>query len=289
MLVHVELFSQLSQPLRALIESEMREKHERNVEFPDVEPDVFIALYEYASTGDYSCPPADFSQGHQNLSIAMNFDETILAEPVDAKCNACEVEPAELSYDQCYAPNPDFPPTVEDDAIAENSGFPSFGTTPKLLKKNKKKARYQFHWHEPLESTKFTDLREDFAQQAFPKREWTLTYTSAEKNILFHAKLFCLAEEYLIEPLQDLCLDHLHQDLASLELDCAKAMEILELASFTYLKRSRQGSRGEDGLRKLVSLYIASHCDVFRQLVHFRSLLDANGEIGSDLVHLLSH
>ena len=290
MTVHSGLFSQLSEPFRALMTGAMRESEERVAELPDVEPNVFIALYEFASTGDYSAPPPDPNDEHRYLRTNLEECDDLSGEQcgqeqeqaVDSVTTDTEKDnPQCLDEGRCESLAPGAEASFVDDL------HPYWGYS----RKNKQLKNGCFicghHTATQADISQTTKLWRQFQELHFPRSHFERAHPSSRPNVMFHAKLYCLAEEKMIEPLKQCCLGHLHSDLLRFELTIETIQEVLNLACFTYTMRSRQSSNGEDGLRKLVSYYIASQTQIFQVNKYFRAVLDANGELGSDLVYLL--
>ena len=281
--------------------SPMREKEEGVAELPEVEPDVFIALYEFASTDDYSVPPPDPNDEYRYL-------RAILKECKDSFGELCGQEHEQAVESVTLDTEKDSPQCLDErqylpSDLALEPGAPEeappFEEVPQsnwdlgysLNRKQSKKACRTCGCHKKVQVdiSQTTKLWQQFQEQQFPRSHSKLTYPSSRPNIMFHAKLYCLAEEKMIEPLKECCLRHMHKDLLRFESGNNTIQEVLNLASFAYTMRSRQSFKGDDGLRKLVSHYIASQGQTFRASKYFRAVLDAYGELSSDLVYLLLH
>ena len=288
-----ELFSQLSPAFRALLGSDMREKRDHCVDFPDVETDVFIALYEFAFTGDYSAPPPDSidEQGHLNAGFEADEDDspgydqlTVGASREKHIRTRSTRGRLENTWDPAKASHRMSRESTEMLRIQTAlSGLPTRRLSRDL--------EDQFYGIEQPVPWYLEDLmsshREQFYRQSFAMPKSTLNYNPCETNVMLHARLYCLAEEYLIEPLQDLCLGRLHGYLQYLELTDTTIPGVLNLAAFAYSMTGRQSFRGENGLRKLVCLYVAAYYMSFWGDKRLHALLDIQGELGSDLLGLL--
>lgn len=86
---------------------------------------------------------------------------------------------------------------------------------------------------------------------------------SSSEVLLAHASLYVLAEKWRVNSLKILVLSKLHQTLSTLRLDASKVQEIIDLARYTYLDSSTPDLETNiDGLRKLISLYMAANIRV---------------------------
>ena len=101
---------------------------------------------------------------------------------------------------------------------------------------------------------------------------------------LFHAMLYALAEEQMIESLSLCCLHHLKTELQEFHLMNETAEEVLRLIHFAFAHRSRQSFTREDKLRKLVVHYTACKLEFLLTIKGFRALMDNYGELGYDLI-----
>lgn len=285
MTVHSELLSELSEPFRALMTGTMREKQEGVAELPAVEPDVFVALYEFASTGDYSVPPPDPHDKCSYLVATLKERNDAFAELCIQDCEQTAqsiIKDGISSNVECEVPEPE----------AEERFGSEEEPMSKWAPRNKKKSKQHYWASGPYEETEAEISPTNRLWQQFKEQELLQSYTKriyslSDTNIMFHAKLYCLAEEKMIEPLKACCLGHLCNDLLRLDLGETTIRDVLDLASLAYTERSRESFNGDDGLRKMVSHYIASQGHNFRASKYFRDVLDAHGELGSDLVHLL--
>ncbi|KGQ00662.1 hypothetical protein PAAG_12672 [Paracoccidioides lutzii Pb01] len=150
-----------------------------------------------------------------------------------------------------------------------------------------KKGRKKSKWEIPTSPTvyPYEQLWKSFRARSFSGAEASV---SSHPCILFHAKLYVFATTYLIEPLRIQCLESLHRDLCGFSLNRETTPLILDLLDFTHAHTGRYEPGGTSLLRNLVIHYVA--CKVRRLLDDDRlqMLLDADGEMGSDLVWRLA-
>lgn len=93
---------------------------------------------------------------------------------------------------------------------------------------------------------------------------------------LAHSRLYVFADKYGIQPLQQLALQKLHQTLVRFELYPERVEDVVELVHFAY-SDDYTFSGGNDELRALVAVYMASTIDKLNQSEHFLTLLEEGG------------
>lgn len=122
---------------------------------------------------------------------------------------------------------------------------------------------------------------EHFLIQRFDGEEASKTFAP---DLIFHAKLYVFATQYLIQPLQQQCLKSLHRDLRLHPLDHQNADHILDLLEYSYEHTGKQEPGGPSALRKLVISYVTCRAQALLDEPRFNELLNAYAEIGADLV-----
>lgn len=297
--------------MKALMTNGMRESRENIVVWPEVELDVFVAMYQFALTGKYETPKMDDAPYDVHLSkILDRRDEpersvngTEEASPERERCSTPvdNEKGKELSADQSTlfsssGFDQEKPEDVVDIPLDDvfDDGWGGCGR-PSGKKKTKKNAsKYASAWSfdskdetTPSESALWSQFRK--LSTDFPVLK--TTFGVHNFNPLFHAKVYCLAESQLMEPLKNCCLRHLHRDLLKTKATPSKTprddVVILDLAAFTYMNTARRSASGDDKLRGVVSGYIAAQGFALQLHKDFRSLLDRCGELGCDLFHLM--
>jgi hypothetical protein len=93
---------------------------------------------------------------------------------------------------------------------------------------------------------------------------------SCGEVLLAHASLYVLGEKWGVNSLKLLVLSKLHQTLSTLRLDAWKVQEIIDLARYMYLDSSTPDLETDiDGLRKLISLYMAANVEIISEHTSF--------------------
>jgi hypothetical protein len=155
-------------------------------------------------------------------------------------------------------------------------------------KKSKKKKKPEAPVHEKrtvreVFNTKF------FCRSGLPREQFVPSYTPTSNTaetqsftpvFLAHARLYVLAEKYLIEPLKELTLYKLHKTLLSFSLYLSRVNEILELARYVFCNEYTPDITGDgkgDELRRLVVEYIVCEIDTIGKTRAFFDLLEEGG------------
>lgn len=119
------------------------------------------------------------------------------------------------------------------------------------------------------------------------KSSSTLAKLSPDPEILFHANVYIFATMYLIEPLRQQSLATLHHDLCAYPLHKGNSQIILDLLDFVYANTGRAEPSGQSSIRDLVIQYVSCKIDILTKNKDFFTILDSDGEIGSDLMKKL--
>lgn len=300
---HSGILSRLSSPIKAALTGGMQESQTYVLEWPDVEFDVFSAMYEFAFTGDYVTPKDHKGQseyiealiGPEEASYSFSKLEISKADKPSAVRNHKEVQGADYKRHST-------------DALrnASSEGMPS---SESLRKVNPPNTTPNPEAPRPLSNLFAHEKSKLSTRSARESMLWSTFFSmhhhskilgahrqEYHRNLLFHAKVYCLAESKLIESLKNISLRHLHEDLLEVTGDFFNTDlfrtseapgEVLELAAFVYLNTYRYSSSGHDMLRRMVSTYIAAQAKELERFEEFRPLLDACAELASDLVHLM--
>ena len=135
-------------------------------------------------------------------------------------------------------------------------------------------------------TVKFAKLDVGFAahtMENFLKLQPSLTSKEPLMQPLLHAKLYVLADMYLIDELKQLTLRRLHQDLTRMAVTEANRRYIKELLLYTYnntastkVEDTELHNPGEDeyDLRRLVLTYVLEHS---RVMTNGEDMADAIG------------
>ncbi|KAI1932522.1 hypothetical protein LOZ66_006843 [Ophidiomyces ophidiicola] len=257
--VHAGALQNVSEPLWAMVDNgQMKESTSRAAVLDDTDEDVFIGFCEHVYTETYATPGLESTAvTNQTLTI-----------PIHSSSNFENV-------DQPDIPANDTPP-IEDDWIIRSKG---------------KVRRKKWGCPEELEPQPYT--RNADSGSCYEKR-WQkfrtlkfkgLTSSLATKpDILFHAKLYIFATRYIIESLQAQAVKSLHRDLCTFTLNKETAPQIISLLEFTYRNTARYEPSGRSLLRDVVIQYVSCEMQVLADNNDLYSLLDVDGEMGSDLV-----
>ena len=315
--VNSGILSGLSDPMEALMTNGMRESQERIVEWRDVETDVFVAMYQFAFTGDYDTP----SSINNYMSLNKMLGRQVIQEIPDEIAGG-KKEMDSSPVDKGEASSSTFPfsaPPVREEALgdilapAPGPEAPAISDSPQedpwdawgqrpfpCNRTKKKKLKYATaqesifdtdppippppHSDESALWTRFRSLGEEFSVKSRHPDKYHF-------NPLFHAKVYCLAESWLIGSLKDCALRHLHEDLCKMKDAPSEATKddtvLLDLAAFAYANTACRSADGNDKLRAVVSGYIAAQGLGLQLHEDFRPLLNACGELGCDLFHLM--
>ena len=250
----------------------MQESGDRVAALENVTLDTFAGFCEYAYTGDY-----------RNPLVLADDGDAFGADSVGAR--GSDVKEGELK--------PLSEETLEE-TLEEDGGIAGFASKKKKKRQESKCEAVQYYdeyqyngFGRPPRSVPPSTterLRQSFNEIKYDAHK---PEESRPLNLLFHARLYTLAEEKLIEPLQTCCLGHLHRELLHFEVKQDNCQEFLQLLRFAYSCRSRQSFCGEDRLRKLVIHYAACNLEKLVVQGEFMALLDCYGEMGSDLIRRL--
>lgn len=113
--------------------------------------------------------------------------------------------------------------------------------------------------------------------------------SDTDPDIIFHAKLYVFATQYLISSLQSQCLKSLHRDLCKFPLNVGNMAVIFDLLQFVYTNTAREEPGGLSALRELVSHYAACESSTLAEQDTFQELLICCGEMGKDIIlHLVN-
>lgn len=109
-------------------------------------------------------------------------------------------------------------------------------------------------------------------------------------TLISHAKLYVLANRYLVQDLQDISLHKLHRHLSAFEVADSSIDEIIDLVLYTYSNTSDDGDIAKgtaDKLRDLVMGFVAWQAKNLCKCKSFRSMLGAGGPQTEDYIALV--
>jgi hypothetical protein len=252
----------------------MVEAHDGLAVLDDVEADTFVGFCEFAYTGNYR-------------SRMMELEPEIATD-----------DPAPIQREETHrtaAPDWDEPsaPAAEDASQLEWGEQPmpaaeeeqSWGyTRSKQKKKKTQTTQTERIWNDFLNLTYEDPPRLVSDEQATPVNGDNTSVPKTTISLLYHAKIYVFAEKYLIDNLRMLCLRKLHANLRGFDLTLQTSGLILEVLKFAYAQTERKESR-DDELRMLIVHYVACKGEILKENPNLRSLLEADGEMASDLLY----
>ena len=260
--VHAGIVSKVSEPLDRLINGSMKEAKEKCAALPHVDREVFLGLVEYAYRSDYNVLPC-------------GIDPNIEVE-VDMEARSCE--------------------TLDDWVLTISEEEYAKATTPEKM------------WHMPhFYPTPYDRFvvkeqcpcynGEDWDDVASHMKEQHVGQVNYEHKdvFLFHAKMYCLADYYLIPALKELAISKLH---AALQLCMEEKFlttperveDIVALASFVYDSDNTQDHdtpSKRDPLREEVLGYIMAQIQHLELQPAFQKALGGGGQLALDVISCL--
>ena len=261
--VHADLFKNVSQPLHTLVNGSMRESTERKAVLEDVEVDTFQHLLEYCYTGIYGAlVERKVQQGVKDVNVAKQgakgdlvfCHECVLDITYQSNCVFGEYE---YSCDECGQ------------HIELWRGREGSPPAPKKTVAQKDII--------PIEMT-IAQLNDYLANLQL----------DAKASLMQHARLYMLADRYLMTSQKDLCVVRLLRELR-LYYDnnktdrAAKAADVADLLEYVYAVTTEDG-RGDNRheLRKVVIADINKWAEELLLLLEFQALLQEGGPLALD-------
>ncbi|PLN81851.1 hypothetical protein BDW42DRAFT_193425 [Aspergillus taichungensis] len=299
--VHSQPLAQLSDVLDKLINGNMLEAKTRRVDWSDVDEDTFVRLCEYAYLHDYT-PPSS-----QEVSVCAKVSWGGFAEhAVGEQPPTPEAEPA-LESEPAFEPQSAFesqPTPVEEDQW----GFGFHGTYSKRGKRRireerlsllklpkpaspvvedllpyKEKSIWTRHLKDSFSSAAL-DATGDNTNQAREARFLPQANTQDQDFtpvFLGHARLYLLADKYMIGSLRQLALSKLAQTLFNFTLYRQSVPAVIECVRFVYAEKACFAFVTAP-LRKLITSYVVSVLGQLGDDKRFEALLEEGGEFVAD-------
>lgn len=112
----------------------------------------------------------------------------------------------------------------------------------------------------------------------------------AEYTTLQCAKLYVLANRYLVTELADICLRQVRQNLVSFEINATSISEVMELVGYTYENTSQEGdvlNGTADKLRSLVLSYVVDNARHLMVYDVFATFMAEGGGHTADLLRTM--
>lgn len=244
----------------------MKESQEDLAVLKDLDEYTFVGFCEFAYTGDYCSRSRERESGIRG-DDGLPAGEGVLGPEIPPEWLACPDMPAEQCANEDYS-------------------WDSFSRQHDKKKK-----------HKHFTTNKAEGLWSEFQYLTFEDPPISLsdqTRASATKDgalvpgtttsILYHAKMYVFAKEYLMQSLVTLSLRKLHKELQDFNLTTETSEDILELLEFAYTHTERPES-SEDNLRTLVVHYVACEARILKRSSTLRRLLEEYGEMACDLFY----
>ena len=265
--IHPGALEHHSEPLHALINNgQMRESNEKVAVLEDIDVETFSLFAEYCYTGNYRAEPrlkvtSEALQQGQPTSVAQPGTTVAAAYCIHQGCTYCSSLCQHCAYVSGHK------------VICLDCGKEKPRPTGGQMPTN---AALPILWDSFI-AWKFDALNvtherlRDHLENQIPPDE-------ISAKVSQHAKLYVMADRYLVLPLKKLTLHKLHRDLLEYTVwSGSDVYEIAELLRVTYDNTS-QGSE----LRKLVITYAAARSQTLIKAEAFRSFLGEGGEAVTD-------
>lgn len=273
-MVHEAVLAEQSPALAALMRGEMAESVASESRWMDADKGTFIRFAQFAYTGDYS-----ISKGSTAQAV------------VEAESSS--QEPRVLDgWGSSFAPRSSVAPPAPRTSALEPEDEWLFEVRSKKRKKSKN-GPLNLYRSGPEPLTSASDMFNSLKYPLIESRSNLCTCRSSMNDgpiessgevLLAHASLYVLAEKWGVNSLKMLVLSKLHQTLSTLRLDASKVQEIIDLARYTYLDGSTPDLETDiDGLRKLISLYMAANVEIISEHTSFMELIEGGGAFVRDL------
>lgn len=107
---------------------------------------------------------------------------------------------------------------------------------------------------------------------------------SVNPNIMFHAKLYVVATEFQVLPLQRQCLSKLYRDLCDFYMNPGDMGIVLDMIDYVYTQTEQQELGEESSLRNLVFQYILCQIDKLAVDDRFDKIVASNGNLRGDIL-----
>jgi hypothetical protein len=285
--VHSAAITEHSKVLSALVNNGMAESQTRSAVLDDVDEQTFIHFCQFAYTGDYSTPP--FTEDEIPIPDVLEVRAESPREDYPEEPPAEEYPAYGYLVEEPVIEEPAIEePTIEEPTIEEPPTDEEL-VTPSTTNRSTKVwsswgldvSRVNF---QPLRTLKMKFEHRQFCKK--PPRQKLLDSCEPLPNshrnhnftpvFLAHSHLYVFADKYRIIPLQQLVLQKLHQTLVRFEMYPERVEDVVELVRYAY-SDDHTFSDGNDELRALVAVYMASRIDKLNQSESFPTLLEEGG------------
>ncbi|KAI1082605.1 hypothetical protein F5B20DRAFT_531952 [Whalleya microplaca] len=243
-MMHSELLANMSKPLGALVNNNMKESNEGVVEWPEFDEGTFVRFCQFAYTGDYKDPmlgslPVAKDEPQKNEESSRQVE---IYDPWSGKYK--KKKKGQTLWDD----SPELPPV-------SNVLWARFTESNYIVPKP------------PSSSLELASISQTSHTEAF----------------LSHARLYVLADYYDIYALVMLSLQKLHRCLVSFNLVKETVDDIAALVDYSYQNTVDKGDQG-DRLRDLLARYVACKIELMWKSSYFRELLEGSGELSKAVI-----
>lgn len=282
--MHSKAVAATSQVFDRLVNGGMSESQTRSAQLRDVDPETFIRFLEYAYRHDYTDPLWIWQQDASSTRNETKGSDGFDMQSPNQKPTVPDEDPIQQAT--VAGAGFDFGGTWTNSRSAP-SGFgavPSFSVSPAIntIKKNKRVRNAQTVSRAAFEKREYVCPSYSVPT---PPRDLDLTSPSRTFAPIFlaHARLYTLADMYMVYPLRDFALHRLHKALISFQLHPGRLGDVVELARYAYEHGEDRSEDGKiDAMRELVVSYVACETKVLGKHGEFRNLMEGGGELPGD-------
>jgi hypothetical protein len=259
--VHTAAVSHHSPALKAMVDSNFKESIDHTVQWEDVDELVFLSFWRFLYTGDYQEPKMSSAE------VPLGNQQTVEAE--EAKSSPQHVDYGWVPAHEGGGYLGKMGRMKEKIAVAPRpmASSPFFTDQPSASKSG-------MLWQDFVNSW-------DVSQSELPS-EGDKTHeqsNSLGETLFHHAKVYVLADRYLMTRLMDLALGKLHQGLVGLATENDQSLDdVAALLSFCF--RTSVPTR----LRELLVHYAGCKVESLWKAQQFRDLVEESGEFSKALV-----
>ena len=254
-----------------------------HVHWEDVDEDTFCRFCEFAYFKDYT-PPSALVTPRNSLLADDQVDNTLFVPLKRSKQKLL----GRLALDLGLSAMDDAQGEIEAPAPALEEGTPKvLSLSLADLKTNPRPAARQ--------DSRDCDLSgDDYPAPACKSKHKSRFKPKANKDVyenfspvfLGHARLYILADKYVVHSLKQLVLHKLYKTLEHFTIFEDRVTDITELITFVYEKTPDWGNE-MDSLRRLVIRYVAAMHTGISGTDSFRTLLGKGGNLVVDLWDVL--
>jgi hypothetical protein len=241
--IHSGILEELSQPLTRLMKNgSMKESTEKEAVLDDIEVDTFAQFANYCYSGNYQTTPI--------VATDIEFDGTLISGNQCHYCQGYYVTVSRKGTTYCSQCSPFGPAHVVSASLPATFADRKYGSTQ--------------YTHDEIRS---------FLDNQMPKDEPTA-------RLREHAKVYVMADRYLVPSLKALAIHKLHRDLVKYDMRTHGAGEVVELLRYTYTNTlGVDDAEGTDNeLRDLIATYAAWKAPELLKDKGFREMLEEGGE-----------